>query len=76
VEQVFPELVMTTEAPTPPEDSASASRGEPPDYKVLNYTGLIPVLVKAVQEQQAQIAAQNARIEELTSLVNSLNKGK
>lgn len=38
--------------------------------KGVNYIELIPILVKAMQEQEAAIEKQNAKIEELTQLVN------
>ena len=50
VETVLPELVVT--------DSISG-------YKSVNYVGAIPVLVGAVQEQQAQINQQQAQIDQL-----------
>lgn len=42
--------------------------------KAINYTELIPVMIKAMQEQQAQIDAQNQKIEALTEMVNQLSK--
>ena len=71
LEQVFPELVSermhtlpAVEAPSEPWDG----EGPPPEpvieqaaqevtYKAVNYVDLIPVLVGAIQEQQAEIAA-------------------
>ncbi len=41
-------------------------------YSSVNYQGLIPVLTKAVQEQQTIIESQNERIYRLEKLVNSL----
>ncbi len=51
VEPVMPELVMHPA-------QASGSLG-------LNYMGLLPVMVKATQEQQAQIQAQQTQIQQL-----------
>ncbi|KAF0194991.1 MAG: hypothetical protein FD166_3231 [Bacteroidetes bacterium] len=45
LESVFPELVKLN----------PAKKEQPVDFKAVNYTGLIPVLTKAVQEQQAMI---------------------
>ena len=43
--------------------------GEDKDQTLsLNYTGLIPVLVKAIQDQQDIIDTQNKKIDELSSL--------
>src|SRR5262249_44420701 len=50
VEAVLPELVST-------DKDAEHTKG-------LNYTGLVPVTIKAIQEQQAQIEEQNSKIED------------
>ncbi len=67
VEEVLPELVSTAYAPAPPTKENGKSKKNAPmtEYKSLDYTGLIPVLVKAVQEQQAQIDALKAEVAEL-----------
>ena len=71
LEQVFPELVServhtlpAVEAPSEPWDGDSPSpepvieqAEEEVTYKAVNYVDLIPVLVGAIQEQQAEIAA-------------------
>jgi hypothetical protein len=41
------------------------------EYKSLNYTELIPFLIKAVQEQQAMIEAQQKEIETLKKLIDN-----
>lgn len=43
------------------------------EYKGVNYTELIPVLTKAIQEQQTQIENQQAQIEELKKMLASSN---
>lgn len=43
------------------------------NIKAVNYTELIPIIIKAMQEQQAIIEKQNARIDALTQLVNKLD---
>jgi len=40
--------------------------------KSVNYTELIPIVIKAMQEQQEIIEQQNAKIDALTQLVNRL----
>ena len=60
VETVLPELVMT--------DSVSG-------YKSVNYVAAVPVLVGAVQEQQAQIDQQQAQINQLM-LMNQQNQAE
>jgi hypothetical protein len=38
---------------------------EPLKFKALNYTGLIPIMLAAMQEQQAKMDAMQAEIEAL-----------
>ncbi len=67
LEAVFPELVSDEiNMIVPP---ATAEGGEDPSdareltFKAVNYTGLIPVLIQAIKEQQARIDALEARLE-------------
>ena len=46
--------------------------GTATDYKSINYLGLIPVLTKAVQEQQEQIETMKTYIELLEERINKL----
>ena len=46
--------------------------GEAVDFKAINYQGLIPVLIKATQEQQEVIESQAAMIEQLLERVEAL----
>ncbi|MDA7744693.1 tail fiber domain-containing protein [bacterium] len=46
---------------------AIVEAGEEVDFKAVNYGGLIPVLIKGIQEQQAIIESLAARIEQLES---------
>ncbi|MBC7447402.1 MAG: tail fiber domain-containing protein [Hymenobacteraceae bacterium] len=57
--EVFPELVKDEAHPGKEKNDA------PILYKGVNYTGLTPILIKAVQEQQALIEALTKRIEQL-----------
>nr|MBP6661273.1 hypothetical protein [Chitinophagales bacterium] len=41
---------------------------------LMNYSGVIPVLVKAIQEQQTQIQQQNDLIQQQTQLLLLLRK--
>lgn len=61
VEKVFPELVKLN----------PAKKEQPVDFKAVNYTGLIPVLTAAIQEQQALIEKMQMKIDELEDLVKS-----
>jgi hypothetical protein len=62
VEAVFPELVHESTVPESPQ-GAKASEGaidpnkKPETYKTVDYIGLIPVLIGAIQEQAAEIEA-------------------
>ena len=81
LEQVLPNLVRETQfdprtsMPSQPLDStgkmqlsADGQQAEMIDFKAVNYTELIPVLIKAVQEQQQEIA-------ELKQTINKLQSG-
>ncbi len=64
VEAALPELVTTGIAPTTlTEDGKQA--GKPVHFKSVDYLGLIPILVKAVQEQQATIQSLQNEISSL-----------
>jgi endosialidase-like protein len=64
VEAVLPDLVSESQIPESPDAKTGAA---PETYKNLNYTGLIPVLVGALKEQQHQI-------EDLTRKIAALEK--
>jgi len=62
---LFPELVKAATHPSPTEESIEAGINEPHDpinFDAVNYTGLIPHLVKAIQEQQEMIHELKERI--------------
>jgi len=59
-------FAIIPEAATPPEDEAT-------DLWGMDYNRLVPVLIKAIQEQQAQIEAQQAEIDRLKALEARLN---
>lgn len=77
MEKVFPGLVKTLYQPeeydhTPGNENIKLQDGV--TFKALNYTGLIPVLTKAIQEQQDIINKQQKNIDELMKRVASLEK--
>jgi len=76
VEQVIPELVKNSIAPATTDSLGNLIYSSLP-YKSLNYQGIIPVLTKAIQEQQAQIASKDSAInslnDRLTALENCIN---
>lgn len=59
VEKLMPELVTKVLVPRSEPKSKDGTMDTSPsmDYKTLNYVGLIPVLIKAIQEQEAKIQA-------------------
>jgi trimeric autotransporter adhesin len=61
LESVFPELVKFN----------PAKKEQPVDFKAVNYTGLIPVLTAAIQEQQVLIEKMQKKIDELENIVKS-----
>lgn len=68
LEPLFPELVQQNTARIPNLDAADAGPSTSTttvDYKSVNYTEMIPVLIKAIQEQQQQIEVLKAEIERL-----------
>jgi hypothetical protein len=71
LQEVLPNLVTEARKPeiADPETGEIVSPGM--DHLAVNYDGLIPVLIKSVQEQQAMITAQQAQIEALIQMVNN-----
>ncbi len=67
VETVFPELVSKIKHP-----KSQGKTTEFEEYKAINYTGLIPVLAGAIQEQQQQIKQQQQMIDELKNEIELL----
>jgi hypothetical protein len=68
LEPLFPELVTQSTARIPNLDAADAGPSTSTttiEYKSVNYTEMIPVLIKAIQEQQQQIEVLKAEIEKL-----------
>lgn len=68
VESVLPNLVSHS--------TTTEMKGVQTELKGINYIQMIPVLTKALQEQQSLINNQQAQIDELKSLVNTLAKSK
>jgi hypothetical protein len=64
VEKVLPELVNEMKQPAKFDDNGKKIR-DSFDFKGVDYVGLVPVLTKAIQEQQKIIEQQNALIAKL-----------
>nr|MBP6680872.1 tail fiber domain-containing protein [Saprospiraceae bacterium] len=72
VKQVFPSMVKQVVQPAKYEnDDHSSGRvvAEEVSFEAVNYTAMIPVLIAAMQEQQAMIEAQQRKIEELEAKI-------
>jgi hypothetical protein len=77
IENVLPNLVKDTKFESSLEASATKpspdgkselqqnTKSETIDFKAVNYTELIPIMIKSMQEMQAKIDEQQRRIEEL-----------
>lgn len=73
LKEIFPELVASGDIPDPkikrgPRDPIKNVSG----YYQVDYTGLIPILTEAIQEQQQIIETQETRIAKLEHLVEQL----
>ena len=73
VEKVFPTLVMDTHNPAQ-QDAAGKEIDPGFDFKAMSYTGLIPVLVAGIQEQQSIIDDKQTQIDALNERLASLEK--
>ncbi|WP_018613152.1 tail fiber domain-containing protein [Segetibacter koreensis] len=86
VEQILPTIVKSTKFETrdvkPPvlqqagstvATPAVAQPSETIEFKALNYTELIPILIKGMQEQDIKIKSQQKEIEDLKLLLHSTN---
>ena len=63
VEQVFPQVIDKSKLPSNPKEEQI----DETEYLGVRYTELIPVLVKAIQEQQSTICSQSQKIAILES---------
>jgi hypothetical protein len=82
VEKILPNLVKNSKFNMPSnskdgkrQDSAKAEN-ESMNFKSLNYTEFIPILIKAVQEQQQTISDLQQQINDLKTMVTNLAQGK
>jgi hypothetical protein len=64
MESVFPELVKLN----------PAKKEQSIEFKAVNYIGMIPILTEAMQEQQKQLIAKEARVEILQKQYSDLQK--
>ncbi len=72
VEKILPNLVKTSPLktsvkPAPGSNEAAKEEVAIIDFKALNYTELIPIIIKGMQEQQTQIEKQQTQMQELSA---------
>ncbi len=82
VEKILPNLVKNSKFNMPSnskdgkrQDSAK-TENESMSFKSLNYTEFIPILIKAVQEQQQTINGLQQQIDDLKTMITNLAQGK
>jgi hypothetical protein len=63
LESVFPELIKL---------NPEKGKEQPIEFKAVNYIGLIPILTEAIQEQQKEMEAKDARIDDLQRQLDDL----
>ncbi|MCB0840289.1 MAG: hypothetical protein KDD99_26655, partial [Bacteroidetes bacterium] len=63
VEPIMPNIVINEDIDVNPETMEIERK--PSEYKTMNYMDLIPVLIKAIQDQQEYIQKLEQRIENL-----------
>jgi hypothetical protein len=75
LKEVVPDLVMTKAIPDPTRSASARSEANNVEgYHMVNYIELIPIMTKAIQEQQRLIEEQRARIADLEKRLNDLKE--
>jgi len=77
VEKVLPDLVKNTKFypyKAVPSESENLKNAPVINFKALNYTELIPVIIKGMQEQQSLIQQQQQQMQQQQQQITSLNK--
>lgn len=73
IKEVLPELINHTFQPYD-EAKSDTEEGQGFWFDAVNYTGLIPIMVSAMQEQQAQIVEKDAQLTGLSDKIDQLEK--
>ncbi len=73
LEKTLPELVKTSQQMV---SVNKAGERQTEEIKAINYTELIPILTKAIQEQDEKIRNQQQQIDELKQIVNNITGGQ
>jgi len=77
LEKVIPEVVNTKKYMTDPTKDHSVTRGKAENvngYYAVDYISLIPVLTKAIQEQQEQILSLEQKLQQMEERLKALEK--
>jgi len=77
VEKVLPDLVKNTKFypdKAVPSESENLKNAPVINFKALNYTELIPVMIKGMQEQQSMIQQQQQQIQQQQQQINELKQ--
>lgn len=84
VEKILPNLVKETKfessygnapkklSPDGKKEASTSTKSETIDYKAVNYTEFIPIIIKGMQELQAANAEQRKKIQELENTIATL----
>jgi hypothetical protein len=73
LQKVFPELIKEMSAQKKFNDKGELTFNTP-DFKAVQYIGLIPVLIAGFQEQHTTIAAQQKQLDEQKQLIDALTQ--
>lgn len=72
VKQVFPQLVNVAVRPAKYDKDRSKLLSPEVSYEAVNYVGLVPVVISAIQEQQQQIQALKKKADKVDALEKEL----
>ena len=72
VQEVFPELVQPGTHPAKVDQKTGETIGQDVNFIGMDYTGLTPIMIQAIKEQQAQIEELKKMLEAQQLLINEL----
>lgn len=74
LEEQFPDMVSNTSLPEKYNPKEKSVVAEAADVKVVNYIGMIPVLTRAIQEQQLIIEQKEATLQQLQAQLSKMEQ--
>ena len=74
LEKVYPQLVKEYTVPHAMDPDNPTADVKTETYKTINYSALIPILTKAIQELNDKVEKQEQKIIQLTETIETLNK--